>query len=350
MLEAGQVSRDSMKKVAQALGSGPMTPEERVRQIDNDFGLVVIASGGRKARKFPLNTAFDTFMSKTAFVMNQKSLPEQARKIASLRISAAARRYSLPVVEGLEKKAFVTPSNIFVLSPQQEAKLELAHMAKTASDAKYAISRSIDGEPMAQYPIDTPERIKMRIDQFEKIASDMHIKYAFQYADNVYARAQEEGVPVPEDSKLFLYKQANLNPLFRSAIAARTKIAPDEVVKNYLNVMCKTASSGDARQAAIAIDAIDRSCGMEMLYGKAFPDAAESVLTTTKRANVIEVGTLEVNTDEIRDAIDKNPETFKNIVDDETLQALRDNTEVVFKSLPLPYQQMIIHSVGNDVS
>ena len=350
MLDASQVTMDSMEKVANALGSGIMTSEERARQMDSDFGLVVIASGGRKTRRYPINTPFDAFMSKAAYVMNKNSLPEGAKKIAGLRISAAAHRYSLPVVDGFEKNAsFVPPSNVYVMSLKEEAKLDILKMASLSSPPTFAITEGLDGGVLERYPINDPKEVSMRIDSFDKIAHKMDIKYAFQFADNVSAAAEKHNVPIPADSKLNLYKTANLSPTFRKSIASRIRVAPEAVSKSYMDVMCKTASA-DPRQIAVAIDSIDRSCGMEMLYGSAFPDAAESTLSITKQANVIEVGNLEVNIDDVRSAISKDPEVFKKILDEETLEALKKDTEVVFKALPAPYQQMIIHTIGNDVS
>lgn len=350
MLEAEQVTRDTLEKVAQAMGSRLMTPEERSRQMDTDFGIVLVASGGAKSRKFPINTAFDTYMSKAAFVMNGRSMPDGARNIAEERISAAARRYRLPLADAYTKTAsFGAPSNVYILTHRDELNMEAAPMVKTASSSRYAINESLDGSPIRKFSIDTTDQVKRRVSSFETKANRMHIKYAFQYADNVAQRAEELGMKIPETSKIALFKAANLNPQFKSHIAARIRIAPKEMEAPYLGLMLKTAST-DARQLAVALDSIDRSCGIDMLYGRSVTSPAEAILTTVKKANVVEVGSLSVDIDRLKDALTKSPEAFGDFLEPDTLEALINDTETVFNALPVPFKQQVIHTMENNVS
>ena len=126
-------------------------------------------------------------------------------------------------------------------------------------------------------------------------------------------------------------------------------IAPKEMEAPYLGLMLKTAST-DARQLAVALDSIDRSCGIDMLYGRSVTSPAEAILTTVKKANVVEVGSLSVDIDRLKDALTKSPEAFGDFLEPDTLEALINDTETVFNALPVPFKQQVIHTMENNVS
>lgn len=346
MLASDQLSRDYLSKIASSMKSRLMSPEDLSRQIDDDFGLVIVASGGAKIRRYPLTNGFESLMSKAAFAMNGASLPEGARNILNDRLDAALGRYRVPVQGLVKKSSVLSTSNLYIMTREDEGRLELAGIAKEASMDKYAIMSSLDGSPLRKYPIVTDSQIRRRIDGFESLADKLHIKYAFQYADNVIARADEKGVAVPKTSKLYLYKYAGLSPNFRYYVNARMKHAPRELHEPYMGLMVKSASA-DPRALAVALDSIDRSCGMEMLYGKAFPNAVETSLSLEKRANRIQIDSVFIESDDLKQAIENRPDAFVSVLgDQETIERLKEDPEQVISTLPPPHRQALLDILG----
>lgn len=346
MLEAEQIPRDELEKVAKRFNGHIMSPSERARQSDNDYGLVLINTAGAKARKFPINTRFDAYMSKVCSVSTQKQLPEGARNVLSDRLDQASRHFNLPIHSSkLTKTASFVPVSLYVLKSDEEAKLDLDRMAKKASQEKYAICESLNGTSMYKYPIDTAEQVKRRIDRFEVIHNRMHAKYAFQYADNVAERAEELNVDVPEDSMIMLYKNASLNPRFKSYVADRIEVAPDAAKVSYMGLQLKEASA-TPRQLAIAMDTLDRNCGMDMLYETQFPDPAHSTLTLEKKAESVEIGTTVVDINQLKGALKNNPDQFLNFLQPEVIESLQESPKEILRSLPIPFQQKIIETLN----
>jgi hypothetical protein len=351
MLGAGQVDIKELQKVADALGGRIMSPEDRERQVDGDFGIVLIASSGDRIRRFPLGTPADTFLSKTSAKMNQGHLPKGARNVLSHRLDVACERFNLPVHSSMMQKhaSKHPPSPIYLLSELEESDLNFETMVKRASYGHYAINTSLHGEKRAQFPIDSPRQVKLRINAFESKHNKMHIKYAFQYADNVFERATELNVKVPEGSKIHLYKEARLNPRFGHFVDERIQMAPESLQASYLGLMLKKASH-DPRQLAVALDALDRSCGMDSHWGTQIACPAESTLTIAKISSTVSIGEVMIDTQDLVEDLHAHPEAYNGVIDESTVAALIAEPEKVLRSLPVPHRQAVLETFSSHSS
>lgn len=351
MLDAGQVKREVFEKNADALGGRIMSPEDRERQVDGDFGLIIISSAGERIRRFPIGSPFDAFMSKAAAKMNQKHLPSGARNVLNHRLDVACERFNLPVHSSMLQKhaSKHPPSPIYLLSELDEADLNFETMIKRASYGHYAITTSLHGEKQAQFPIDSPRQVKLRIKGFESKHNKIHIKYAFQYADNVFERAIELGVKIPKGSKIRLYKEAKLNPRFGHFVNERIQMAPESLQASYMGLMLKKASH-DSRQLAVALDALDRSCGMDSHWGTQIACPAESTLTIAKISNTVSIGEIMVDTQDLIEDLQAHPEAYNGVIDESTVAALMAEPEKVLRSLPVPHRQAVLETFSSHSS
>lgn len=351
MLSAGQVTNEKLQKEAAAFGGRIMSPEDRERQVDEDFGIILIASSGDRIRRFPLGTPSDAFLSKGAAEMNQNHLPRGARNVLNHRLDVACKRFHLPIHSSMLQKyaSKHPPSPIYLLSELEEADLNFETMIKRAFCGHYAITTSLHGEKRAQFPIDSPRQVKLRIRGFENKHDKIHIKYAFQYADNVYERAVELGVDIPKGSKVRLYKEATLNPRFGHFVNERIQMAPESLQASYMGLMLKKASH-DPRQLAVALDAFDRSCGMDSHWGTQIACPAESTLTIAKVSNTVDIGETMVNTQDLIEDLHAHPEAYNSVIDESTIAALIAEPEKVLRSLPVPHRQAVLETFSSHSS
>jgi hypothetical protein len=339
MVDSGELELSKLGELAAKYGAAPMSDKELDRLDDHDFGLILVASDGSRSRHFPLDKKFEVVMSKAAAVANAERIPSKARNILNSRLAAAARRF-LP---GMRKKASADaalPSNVYALTPYDEHRLSHASMEKTA-EGNFAIQESYNGGDLQRFPIDTSEQLTRRMRRFQTAHPKMHIKYAFEYAKNIAERAETLGVEIPEDSAIYLYKTAALHPQARRNICARLDVAPEAAHSAYLGLMLKTASA-TPEQLAVSLDSVDREYAMDSWYGVHFPDAASSVLDFRKTAEVWDISGVEVNSDEFRDALENDEEAFSELLDDETVEALKEDPEAVLTSLPVPHRQKVL--------
>lgn len=349
MLETGELSLEKIASFANKHVAKPLSEKERDRLQDNDFGLIVVASDGNRYRKFPIHNFYETVMSKAAFVMNGGSIPPKARKILESRINVAAKCYSPSLSKVASEEARPFP-NIYNLSKEEEISYHSEPlMEKTADVGNFAINRSINGGRMERFPIDSHDQVKRRIRRFDVLHDNMNIKYAFQYAENVSRRAEAMGVDIPEDSSVNLYKEASLSPMAKNSITDRLDFAPIESHAAYLGLMLKM-SSATPEQVAVTLDSIDREYGMDVLYGEQFPSAAKSVLDIEKRADTINVNSVDIPKDQLTSLISSNEADLSNLLGADTVDAMKDEPEAVMKSLPAPYRQKILEMVNTQSS
>lgn len=343
MVRTGENSLEKLSTLASEYGAKALSDQDLDRLDDRDFGLIVIASDGTRTRAFPLINKFEVVMSKAASIVNAKIIPPKARNIVDMRIKCAAQRF-LP---GMRKVAEAQKrlSNIYALTVDDELKMASTSMEKTAS-GHFAVQASFNGGPMERYPIDTSEQVNRRIRRFETGHRGMHIKYAFEYARNVADRAMELGVEVPEDSAIHLYKTASMSPLAREHINARLSIAPKESHPAYLGLMLKTASA-TPEQLAVALDSTDRQYAMDSFHGIHFPNAADSILDTSKHAELIDISGTEMERDDFLDALEGDEETFAELLGPETMAELKKDPETILASLPAPHKQKVLEMMAN---
>ncbi|MCK4821073.1 hypothetical protein KA005_35240 [bacterium] len=338
MVKTGELDLAKLGELAAQYGEKPMSEKELDRLNDRDFGLIVVASDGSRSREFPLCNKFEVIMSKAASVANTKLIPKQARNILDMRLGAAARRF-LP---GMHKVAEAQEllSNIYALTPTDEHRLTSKGMEKTA-DCNFAINESYNGGAMQRFPIDTAEQVTRRMRRFETRHPSMHIKYAFEYARNIAERAEVLGVEIPKDSAINLYKTAAMSKYAKQNINERLKFAPDVSHSAYLGLMLKTASA-NPEQLAVALDFTDRQYAMDAFYGVHYPDAGASVLDFRKRAEVIDVSGVEVDKEELLEAMSSDEEMFTELLGAEALEEMKKDPEAVLTSLPTPYKQKVL--------
>ncbi len=338
MVRTGKLNLVKLGELAAQYGEKPMTDKELDRLDDHDFGLIIVASDGSRSREFPLCNKFETIMSKAAAIANVKLIPKQANNILDMRLGAAARRF-LP---GMHKVAEARDllSNIYALTPRDECKLASKGIEKTA-DCNFAINESYNGGSMRRFPIDTAEQVTRRMRRFETRHHGIHIKYAFEYAKSIAERAETLGVEIPEDSAINLYKTAAMSKYAKQNINERLKFAPDASHSAYLGLMLKTASA-TPEQLTVALDATDRQYAMDAFYGIHYPDAGASILDFRKKAEVIDVSGVEVDKDELLEAMSSDEGTFTELLGPEALEEMKRDPETALTSLPAPYKQKVL--------
>ncbi len=92
MLGAELVSRGELEKIALKHKEHIMSTEDISRQLDRDFGIILVFPNGDKLRRFPLNSKANTEFSIKPFKRNSDKLPEGAQGVLSDRIRAACDR------------------------------------------------------------------------------------------------------------------------------------------------------------------------------------------------------------------------------------------------------------------
>lgn len=353
MLQAGQLDRNALEKTARSLGGSLMSSSELDQQTDDAFGLILVASANR-IRRYPMTSPAETIMSKVSFYLNGSALPKEAQVIMNHRLEAAHERFGLRPDGILVKKASTRgfiPSNVCVVKENQEARMRYAGLVKQAyatTMEKYAINTSLNGQPLQKYPIVNEAQVRLRIDNFEGLRHKMAAKYAFEYAENVAQRAQEMGIPIPEQSSIhgYLAKNASLNPYAQQWISSRAVMAPTPARVAYVALMTKIGQASP-RDLAVGVDAIDRQYELHHYYGLHFPNAVESVISIKKTAAAFNIGTLSINTDDITRLIDKQRPLLKAFLDEETIDRMRKDPETVVKALPAPHKQMLLDVLNN---
>lgn len=349
MLSTNELQFDEFVKKAAYFKEAATTKEDLSRQLDTDFAAVLVTTNGDRIRKFPINSKTNTQMSLDAFEKSYKKMPDNLAAFIGSRLFLAAERYDIKPPE-IVNKLYKTSNNdtnrnayylvdetlmgIFGIDdyPEKDASY-WGVTAKTAAGDIY------------KYPIKTAADVKKYIVHFDKYASRLATKYAFDFARNLEKRAQYLEIDIPEDSTIHLYNHAEVSPFFKHAIADRIKEASDIETKMEYAAMLKEASTATPQQLAIKLENIDRENKMNLRYGQV-ADPIMSTMALFKEAQTVDVGTSKIETADVPKAIQKNRALFVEHLGEKMTKVLETSSTEKMKSLPLPQRQLILELVN----
>jgi len=354
MLSAKQISSEDMQKVALDHKESVHTQEDIYRQIDRDFGLILVFKNGDKLRKFPLNSKTNVTFSMNAFKKNKHKLPDAAKRMTAVRIVAACERYAMDCDEDIKAiaKGAIDDGNYYHVSEdmmnmlsgladiKDEKKTDDATAPNEVKEAEWGINETINGVSVRKFPLRTQEQVEKALGRFPKTASRLLAKYAFNLADNIKKKAEILNVVVPKDSLVNQYTSDAYSPLFKMAMRAR--IAYSNAKKSspgpYMSLLAKTSNLAP-RDAAVILEGIDMAQAFHHRYGTSFPSAVNSVMDKT--AKEFSTGDAMVDMSRLREAIVNHRHVFEEHFEKDLLDGLERNTDTVFKSLPAPVRQLI---------
>ena len=380
MMNAGLIDRASLEKAAMLLSEIVMGDEDMSRQLDRDFGIILMLNNGDKIRKFPLNSKANTIFSMNAYVTNRKKLPVEARNIIANRLKAACNRYDVElrseVEQDLDETRKTVSGNYYALTDAVmgvfdaindseeidesagNSALETSAIGhkpdgsegpiKTASKTLWGITETGSSQPYHKYPMKNSEQVKRLINEFPDMAPRMLAKNAFDLASNIVKRASELKIDIPTDSDVWSYHEPSLSPLFKFAVADRIKYLqdkakPEEIsdgTGDYMGLLQKSAEYSP-KQVATILEGLDKSYHLQHRYGAEFHDPLTSTLTIYKKAENYDVAGTNVDITKLRKSLDDHESTWKEYFDEKLISELRSDTDTVFKSLPIPSRQLI---------
>lgn len=354
MLSAKQVTSEDMEKVALDNKESVHTQEDIYRQIDRDFGLILVFKNGDKLRKFPLNSKTNVTFSMNAFKKNKHKLPDAAKRMAAIRIVAACDRYAMDCDDDVKAiaKGAIDDGNYYHVSEdmmqmlsgmadiKDEKKTDDVQAPNEAKEASWGIDETINGVSVRKFPLRTKQQVEKAINRFPKMSSKLLSKYAFSFADNIIKKADILDVKIPSDSPIFQYTNQSYSPLFKMAMRARIAYsnAKKSSPRPYLSLLSKSASLRP-RDVAIILEGIDMNKSFHHRYGVSFPSAIDSVMD--KSAMEYNTGDAMVSMSRLREAISNHRAIFEEHFEKDLLDDLERNTDTVFKSLPAPVRQLI---------
>lgn len=350
MLSVGDIQFDDFTKAAAYYKEATTTTEDLSRQLDTDFAAVLVLTNGDKIRKFPINSKANTDMSLKAFEKSYKKMPDNLASFIASRLFLAAERYDIKVPEIVNKFFKTHPSdtgrNSYYLV--DETALSVFGIDEyTEKDAAYwgVVAETAAGE-IYKFPIKTAADVKKYVVHFDKYASRLATKYAFDFARALQKRAEYLEIDIPDDSTINLYCNAKLSPMFKTAIDARVKEASDIATKMEYVAMLKEAATATPHQLAIKLENLDRDNRMNIKYGHNIPDPIFSTMALYKEAQEMDAATSTIDSADIPKAIKKNRALFVEHLGEGTTKELERNSTEKLKTLPVPVRQLILELIN----
>lgn len=340
-IAAGHVSTESLAKqakVARVQGS------DIISRLDDDDFAVVIVKQGEKFRRYPVNTATNTDLSKDAFLRNQNKMTMDCRDIAETRLKNACSRFSLKSEE-LEAKLASADSPYYLHTHIQELEhlktIARQSMDKTASMKKFAIDAMRNGRPIQKFPINTKEEMKQAA---LDITVKLPVEWFLKAAQALIATSQEAKVDLPESSDVHLLKNSSLSPAFRGEIIRRIKSAKGDATFPYSKLL-KTAESGDLPSVAITLENLDVQFGNRTKWGRSLLHPIHAVFMP-KKAEMIEIDAGSIDSNKLSEYVADNKDAMISAIGQEATQSLIDDPATAFRALPAPHRQYVSEHFG----
>ena len=296
------MSKIAMPSKLSGMNMSMLTPEQRDRLSDTDFGLVVLTKRAAVLRKFPVNDPGNAWMSAQYFQQNHEKLAFPARFIAARFIKQACDAYQVPtsslvdayaarIGEGeVESNTFVEGSegawmlrklaqNEF-MSKQADA-TEMNALMEMPNDHFALVIRQNDGSILRKYAMPDPTHVKKAADYFDKYAMDLAPEHRHRFATAVRGRAEELGVDVADNDLLHKWASANWNRHVDAHLEQRKSLLPmNKGARDVLDKLAAAIAGNETspEDAAAALQTFDSATGLSRYYDRGLADPFVSTM------------------------------------------------------------------------
>ena len=363
-----------MSKVASpaAIGDTPitiLTPEERGRLPDSEFGLVFLTRHASVLRRYPVNDPGNAWLSSQYFANTHKKLAFPARFIAASYIKQACEAYDVPTSNAVDAYAARADeadiqSNTFCEGSESSwmlrklAQRELS-MDKTASQSFDMLAdlpnehfalvlRDGDGSIIRKYAMPDAHHVKTAAAYFDKYAMDLAPEHRHQFATSVQSRAAELDVDVSDSELLQKWASRDWNPHIGAHLEQRKSLLPqDDRAKDVLNKLAASIGETTPEDMAQALSTFDQSTGLSRYYDRGLADPYASAMSKTAESWSAEVDGQTITTADLRKVAD-SPKLASYLGSSFAGQFKKD-PEAIFESLPTPEKIVIKKLVAREL-
>ena len=308
-------------------------------------------------KKFPIFDAGNTWISSSYFDKNYAILPEEAQKVAAVRLKEACNYYEIPVISSIEKIANKANSNSITTNiiditnkraPSQKVKFA------NDSSVEYAL---VDQNGVGKYPLNSASAVKAADDYFNQYHASFSPRQRREYSVKVASVAESNGIPVC--GKIQQYSGTKVSDNVLDQFNYRSYILKEEgAEEETLDLLQKVASIAHTIEPDILADTLerfDRKNGLNRYWGKDILDPYASVICKTAAGfspnqATITVGTSTV-TEHALNTLAKNKKILIEHFGHEFANSFQNNPVEIFQSMPTPQKKILINmandSVGN---
>jgi hypothetical protein len=255
-------------------------PSADTPRQDSDFALCLMTKQANKLRRYPIDTAADTFFSNEYLQRNYHKLPAGAVKVAAANIGRACQRYGVqPSAIVKEASRDTVPNGNVYFEPTHEANGFVYDeiLLKQAASEIPSNNRAFDESPymyalvkkasngnvfMSKYAMPTAGTVQRAIDYFDKYASEFSPADRHQFAHNVTMRARELGVPCTSPTIAKYAGVSGYNPALDAQLSLRKSCCIDaDRVAAYDRLYEKRASVSP-EMFAQALEELDKRAAL----------------------------------------------------------------------------------------
>jgi hypothetical protein len=317
-----------------------LSPEDRKSMQDDLFALV-LNDDGKKLKKYARNDKANTALSVVYFLDNgAQKLPEDFTKIAAKNLVQGCLWYKIeppaPLIKIAEEK---TPVDVYI-----EPNVESTKVAAVppAPDSKLMALPSQDRYPLDSYR-DTMNAAKF----FEKYASRFHPNDRREYASNLEKRADDLGIPVSRDVRLYASKSFADKTHISNQVHMRMEKTSGLNKQKYALFYEKIASVTPGT-AAQALSILDEEAGLDNLWDGQIYNPYRALLQE-KVAEEYAFHDMHgsVTDEDIRHLANVEQINIEKALGKDFYKTFKDDPVAIFKSLPLPEKRVLIRLMAS---
>ena len=280
----------------------PMSPEQRDRLNDADFGLIILTKHAHVLRKFPVNDPAHAFLAAQYFDQNFNKLAFPARFIAAKHIKTACEAYEVPCsrqvnayanavhaeevtdntfVEGSEHRWLLHKMASTELFEKQATAVEMNAMLELPDDHFALVFKAGDGSITRKYAMPDADHVKVAADYFDKYAMDLSPEHRHQFAVAVARRAEELEVPL-ENRQVEKWASVTWNEHVVAHLEQRKSLLPrNEQARKVLDELAASLTETTPQDAAEALKVFDKATGLDRHYDRGLNDPYASTMSKT---------------------------------------------------------------------
>jgi hypothetical protein len=342
------LKRTQLKQIADTapsfIKSASLSTREQVSKLPTElFALHALTKEGTHLRKYPVNSAADTWLSCAYFEKNAHKLPSQAAKITATHLKIACEKFQLNAPKEVERISVdETPlSNLYVEENDLEKNATIAGLERRPDNGSYALP--------GRYPLFNQEFVKKASQYFVTHFADFEPDTRYTFAKNTLAKASELGMSLDVNDEFLLRKVAG--DTYGTKIDSQLRIRANIVdgisqLEEKLSKVAAAKESLPAEKFAQLLQAFDNEAGVSRIYGGNVLDAYQATFDKDmdKTASTVwedETTGLTLSSAELEKAANDKSDKIKAYFGETMANSLKKHSHDIFQSLPSDAKAMI---------